>query len=135
MKRHLPKVIAASLAFLVGLASAGNIPYQIGRIHAYIDVARGRHELHTYGPIDGDLEEFGEIAAIYGIEVVAHGCTLSAQGVERIDGYNDVALPAIKRKYGDGVIENFWDRAQREYARKKGGGPDKTRPPETINAR
>ena len=120
MKRHVPKLLAASLAFLIGLASAGNIPYQIGRLQAYIDVARGQPKLETFGPIDGDLAEFSEIAAHdYGIEVVTHGCIISGQGIERTRGYNEVSLAAIKRKYGDGVIDSIWERAQRKYALKK----------------
>jgi hypothetical protein len=120
MKRHLSKLSVAALAFLVGLASAGNLSYEIGRILAWIDVARGNYELQAYGTIDGDLEEFSEIAANdYDIEVVPHGCTISEQGIERLRGYNDVSLAAIKRKYGDEVIDRIWDRAQQQYRAKK----------------
>jgi hypothetical protein len=119
--KHLPKLLAASLAFLIGMWSSGNPFYEIGRIHAYIDIAQGHHELHLIGPVDGDVEVFGEIAANdYGIEVVPHGCTISEQGIERLRGYNETSLAAIKRKYGAGVIDNIWQIAQHQYALKKG---------------
>lgn len=116
MKRHVPPLLAASLAFLVGVCSASNVPYQIGHIHAYIDVARGHYELKTYGPINGDLEEFSEIAAEeYGIEVVTHGCIISTEGIEHTRGYNDVSVAAIERKYGAGVIDSIRERAKALY--------------------
>jgi hypothetical protein len=116
MKRHVPNLLTASLAFLVGLASAGNLPYSIGCVHAYIDLARGHYELQTYGTIDGDLEEFSQIASErYGIEVVTHGCIISEAGIEHTRGYNDVSLAAIKRKYGDNVIDYIWERAHAHY--------------------
>lgn len=120
MKRRFPNLLAASLAFLIGVVSSGNAAYQIGRIHAYIDVARGTHELHIYGTIDGNVEEFAEIATNdYGIEVVTHGCIISEAGIEHTRGYNDVSLAAIKRKYGAEVIDSIWERAQHEYKVKR----------------
>ena len=119
LKRHLPQLLAASLAFLVGLCSTGDFAYHIGCIQAHIDVARGQYQLQVYGTVDGGLEEFSEIAAReYGIEVVPHGCIISEQGIERMRGYNDVSEAAIKRKYGRDVIESIWDRALPEYRAK-----------------
>jgi hypothetical protein len=119
MKRHLPKLLAASLAFVIGVVASGNAAYQIGCLHAYINLARGQHQLHIFGTIDGDVEEFSEIATNdYGIEIVTHGCIISEQGIEQIRGYNDTSLAAIKRKYGAGVIDSIWERAQRRYRAK-----------------
>ena len=120
MKKHFPKLLAASFAFFIGVVSSGNAPYESGRIHAYIDVARGQYQLQMYGPIDGDVEEFSKIASSdYGIEVVPNGCTMSDQGIEHARGYNDVSVAAIKRKYGAGIIDTIWQRAQIDYELKK----------------
>ena len=119
MKRHLPKLLAASLTFLIGVVSAGNFAYQVGRIHAYVDVARGKHELKVAGLMSGDVAEFRKIAANdYGIEVFSHGCVMSTEGFERMRGYNDVSLAAIKRKHGADVIDIIWHRAQNNTERK-----------------
>ncbi|HSD45408.1 MAG TPA: hypothetical protein VLB87_02260 [Pyrinomonadaceae bacterium] len=120
MKRHLPRLVVASFAFVVGVASGGGAPYEIGRIQAYIDVARGEYRLEVIGTIDGDMEEFIDIAANdYGIEVVPRGCIISTGTIERATAYNDVSLAAIKRKYGDAIIETIWDRAQQQYRAKR----------------
>ena len=120
MKRHLPRLVAALFAFVVGVLSAGGAPYEIGRIQAYIDVARGVYRLQVIGTIGGDVGEFIDIAANdYGIEVVPRGCIISTGTIERATAYNDVSLAAIKRKYGDGIIETIWDRAQEQYRAKR----------------
>jgi hypothetical protein len=120
MKRLVPNLLAVSLAFLAGLAISGNLPYQIGRLHAYIDLARGHYELQTFGPLDRGLEEFNEIATErYGFEIVTHGCIISEAGIERMRGYNEVSEAAIRRKYGANVIEYIWDRALPEYRAKE----------------
>ena len=120
MKRHLPKLLAALLTFLIGICSAGNFPYESGRLQAYVDVARGRYELQVFGTIDRELAEFSKIAANeYGIEVYTHGCIISDQGIERVRGYNEVSEAAIKRKYGVHVIDSIWDQARARYRAKQ----------------
>jgi len=120
MKRHLPNLLAALLTFLIGICSAGNFPYESGRLQAYVDVARGRYELQVFGTIDRELAEFSEIAANeYGIEVYTHGCIISDQGIERVRGYNEVSKAAIKRKYGVHVIDSIWDQARDRYRAKQ----------------
>jgi hypothetical protein len=46
---------------------------------------------------------------------VTHGCIISEAGIEHTRGYNDVSTAAIKRKYGDNVIDYIWERAHAHY--------------------
>jgi hypothetical protein len=119
-KRYSLRIVAGLITFLAGAACYSYGSYYGGKIEAYLDVMRGAYSIRTYGTPDGWIIQSKDILSNeFGIDVVVvAGCIVSGELREKSRGYNDVMEAAIEERYGRGILERLWRRAQSEYQKK-----------------
>jgi hypothetical protein len=106
---------------IVRVPPAATRAYRQGRAEAQVDLAQGRVNYRTYGmPMEWDGPDLyaQRLRNDYNIElVVVAGCEINEDLVNRTQGYNDVALPFIEARYGEGILERVRQQAVDEWKR------------------
>jgi hypothetical protein len=135
--RQLAVAIPLALLFSLGVTLAQGEDeklkrsYEEGRRAAAEDIKHDRLVYHVGGlPAPYD-ELFSEILRKEFKVAVAHiGCVINTEEFQRGVGYNEVSVPEIERRYGEGILGRVEERAQKEYEeRMKESRQDGSKPP------
>jgi hypothetical protein len=88
-----------------------------GRKQAKSDIAAGKLCLKTYGlPPEWTWKYESMAKEKYGVEFDAvAGCVVNDELMERTDGYNELMLQEIKRRFGPNALEKLAEEARVKY--------------------
>ena len=96
----------------IGLKTSGSTPeqsYQRGREEAAKDAAAKKIIIKTYGLPSANTFKYAEyLRDKYGIEYQNAGCVVTAEFINYVKGYNEISEAAIKREFGDNVLDDAW---------------------------
>lgn len=118
MKRFVRdhKMLIAALLLVVLISGAQltwwGSAHMRGRITARLDMARGRYLLLGYGLPPRERPEYVRLLRErYGVEFKVVGyCTVSDSLRRYADGYDEVSMADVKRKFGHDVFgESYWE--------------------------
>jgi hypothetical protein len=123
IKRHRMLIaIAVLILLIIGWWFSA---YPRGMLVAWIDQARGHHEMQVYGlPAPWSHEYAQLLKSGYGVEIHAvAGCVVTNQLVSFVDGYNAVSVSRIEARFGKDIFAECADEAriawEREHAHAK----------------
>jgi hypothetical protein len=93
-----------------------------GKIDAHTDLAFGHYKIMGYGLPGPEREGYVRLLhARYGIEFEKLAdCIVSESLVNYANSYNAVSVAAIKNKFGNDILHNTFEDAQREWLRGPG---------------
>ena len=91
--------------------------YPRGVIAAWIDSARGHHEIKVYGlPAPWRSEYARLVYERYGVEInPVAGCVVSQELVWYVDGYNSVARQRILARHGKDIFAECTKEARADF--------------------
>lgn len=80
--------------------------YEKGLTDAKNDIANGKYMIKYYGLVPMASKEYSDkLKQKHGIEIIYNGCLVSSGEVEYGKGYNEISIAAIKKKFGEKVLE------------------------------
>jgi hypothetical protein len=107
--------ITTSVHKTLKLPARWTVAYQQGHSEARDDLAVGRFRIRTYGMPEvwnGPNLYAQHLRNDYNIELVTvASCVVTEDLINRTQGYNDTALPAIEARYGKGILEGVHKQA------------------------
>ena len=108
-KRIAKRVVVAALVLNVILLAVWLLrSFYVGMLVARWDLAWGRHEIKVYGyPTVCARLAAVVLPETHGIGIQLGGCMAGTMLREYAHGYNAVALPAIERRFGSGLLRAY----------------------------
>jgi len=87
-----------------------------GHLAARWDIRHGRYKVLTYGLPDRGYSEYARhLQQSYGIDLrPAAFCTASQPLMAYVDNYDEVSIPAAKRKFGHDVFKETRSKVEEE---------------------
>ncbi len=79
--------------------------FEKGQTEARKDTANGKYLIKRYGLVPGSPPELrAKLKKKYNIEIIYYGCLTSNGDYEYGEGYNEISMAEMKRKFGDKVL-------------------------------
>ena len=127
MKRQLLGLSIGILALVLGIVIYAYGPFYGGKALAHLDLLRGKYRFRV-GPQTS--AKFNEIMSKeYGVEIVViplptpEGELIderSCRPCQEAEGYNEVMLNALDKRYGHYVLPRVWQRMEEDAEKERG---------------
>lgn len=101
------RYLVFAISMPIALAAWSSLPAKLGWAAATLDTTFGRYQVLRYGlPMPWHNEYRELMRKRYGVDVRAiAGCVVFGALVDYASAYNSVSTDAIKRKYGQDIME------------------------------
>jgi thiol-disulfide isomerase/thioredoxin len=80
--------------------------FERGQKEAERDISTGKLIIKRYGlTLPLPPKRIQKLKKAYGIEIVEHGCLVSRDFIDYVNGYNAISMAEVSRKFGDGAMK------------------------------
>ncbi len=93
-----------------------------GKNQAEIDVKNGKFIVYQNREAGSSLEYRNIMLKKYGVKIVEGGDAVSLEQTAYNSGYNSISIPAIEKKYGQGIIEKIEKEMKNSNSKKRDAG-------------